>query len=234
MEKCEEETLKKLEINARRKNGILTCHLKMFQEQYEIIQKIQFKKGKGIDEIEKIDEIQDKIHQYLAIPAVSSGKVMTSPQLMISVALRGIGGQMVKDSERNLKLASLNLAKANAVSAQVDTISIALESIGRHADIVTELLEKLGMLYMKSIKHVKELLETNGVNENNYSDKDIDSINTSLVMTKLIFRIINTPLIDSEGRIEQESQKVIEEGNKLLQSINQCHSVKHHFSGFLS
>ena len=213
---CEKETFNKLEINAKRKNGLLMCHLKMFQEQYRIIRQIQFKKGKGIEELEKIDEIQNKLHQYLVIPAVSSGKVMTSPQLLISVALRGIGGQMIKDSEMNLKLASLNLSQANAISAQADSICIVLERIARHADLITQLLEKLGMLYMKSIKHVKSIVEANGMDSENYSDLDIDAINTSLILTKLIYRIINTPMIDKEGKIEKESQKIIDEGNQLL------------------
>ena len=219
LEQCEKETFSKLEINAKRKNGIIMCHLKLFEEQYSVIRKIHFKKGKGIEELEKIDEIQNKLHQYLSKPAISSGKAMTSPQLLISVALRGIGGQMIKDSEMNLKLASLNLSQANAIAAQADSICIALEGIARHADLITQLLEKLGMLYMKSINQLKSIIETNGMNPENYSDLDIDVINTSMLLTKLIYRIINTPLIDKDGKIEKESQIIIDEGNQLLQSI---------------
>lgn len=220
LKKCQENAFNKLFINAKRKNGMLTCHLKMFQEQYSIIRKIQFKKGKGIEELERIEEIQDQLNKYVTLPAVSSGKQMTDSQFVISFALRGIGDQMIKDSEMNLKLASSNLSQANAISAQIDSMCIALDGLARHTEIITALLEKLGMLYMKSIKNISEILKRNGLDSNRYSEQDIDAINMSLLMTKLIYRIINTPMIDQNGTIEQESVKVIQEGQQLLDSIN--------------
>mgnify|MGYP006949206019 CR=1 FL=1 len=64
LEKCQNDLLNQLQINAKRKNGLLTYHLSMFQEQYSIIRKIQFGKGRGIEEIKKIDAIQNQIKQY--------------------------------------------------------------------------------------------------------------------------------------------------------------------------
>lgn len=219
LEQSNEKAFNALAVNAKRKHGLLTCHLKMFQEQYAVIRKIQFKKGRGIEEIEKIEEIQQKVQQYMMLPAVISGKAMTDSQLVVSIALKGIGGQMIQDSENNLKLASANMSQANAISAQVDSMCIALDGITKHAEIVTGLLEKLGMLYMKSIKNITRILEENGMESERYSEQDIDAINLSLVMTKLIYRIINTPMVDAEGKIEQESAKVISEGKKLLEQI---------------
>ena len=209
----------KLLVCAKRKDGILRCHLKMFKEQYTIIRKIEFKQGRGIEELKKIDEMQKQIEQYVPIPAISGRKEMTDSQMIISLALNGIGGTLLKDSKMDLKLASRNMAQANAVSAQIDSICIALDGISQHVEIITNLLEKLGMLYMKSIKNITEILKKNGLNPDLYSDKDIEAINMSLALTKLIYRIINTPLIDKDGRIEAESIKVIEEGNNILQSI---------------
>lgn len=219
LELYNERAFNALAVNAKRKHGILTCHLKMFQEQYEVIRTIRLKKGRGIEEIEKIEEIRCQVHQYVTLPAVVSGKAMSDSQLVVSIALKGIGRQMIQDSKNELKLASANMSQANAISAQVDSICIALEEISKHAEIVTELLEKLGMLYMKSIRNVERIINENGTSPERYSDQDIDAINMSLVMTKLIYRIINTPMIDAEGQIEQESAKVIEEGKKLLEEI---------------
>lgn len=219
LERYNEIAFNKLAINAKRKHALLTCHLKMFQEKYSVIRKIKFKKGKGIEEIEKIEDIQNQIHQYMALPAVTSGKAMTNSQLVMSIALRGIGGQMIKDSKNNLKLASVNMSQANVVSAQIDSMCIVLDGISKHAEIISELLEKLGMIYLKSIKNVTRILGENGLNPDNYSDQDIEAINMSLVLTKLIYRIINTPMINAEGKIEQESVMIIAEGNKLLEQI---------------
>lgn len=103
LEKCQNDLLNQLQINAKRKNGLLTYHLSMFQEQYSIIRKIQFGKGRGIEEIEKIDAIQNQIKQYVELPAVTSGMIMKKSQYAVSFALMGIGGVMIKESKMNLK-----------------------------------------------------------------------------------------------------------------------------------
>ena len=85
--------------------------------------------------------------------------------------------------------------------------------------IITELLEKLGMLYMKSIKNISIILKNNGLDSENYSEDDINALNVSLSLTKLIYRIINTPLLDENGNIEKESIKVIQQGRDMLKQI---------------
>ena len=207
-------------INAKRKNGILTCHFKLFFEQCEIMKKMVFlKKGKGIEELDRLGEIQSKYDNYIKLPAVSNGRILTDTQTLVSFALRGLGGMMINESKTNLQLASRNMSQANAVSAQLDSVCIAMDAVTQHTRIVTELLEKLGMFYIKSINNIKEILKSNGVIEDNYTDNDIDAINLSFVLTKLIYRIINTPLVDNEGEIEKESLAVIREGQQLLNSI---------------
>ena len=219
LEKCQSDLLNQLQINSKRKNGLITYHLSMFQEQYSIIRKIQFGKGRGIEEIEKIDAIQNQIKQYVELPAVTSGMIMKNSQYAISFALMGIGGVMIKESKMNLKTASKNTAMASAVTAQIDSICIALEGITQHTMIITELLEKLGMLYMKSIKNISIILKNNGLDSENYSEDDINALNVSLSLTKLIYRIINTPLLDENGNIEKESIKVIQQGRDMLKQI---------------
>ncbi|MBQ9765839.1 MAG: hypothetical protein IJW18_06555 [Lachnospiraceae bacterium] len=220
LEQCQKNVYEKMEVNAKRKSAILTCHLKMFQVIYSDIRKIQFRRGRGIEELENIEEIQDKLSQGVNLPAVSSGRVMTDSQLLVSFALRGIGGLMIQESKMNLQVASRNLAKANAVSAQIDSVCIMLNGIAEHVEIVTGLLEKLGMLYIKSIKNVEKILNINGMEAERYSDADIEALNACLSLTKLVYRIINTPLVDENGVIEQESMKVINEGQNLLNKIS--------------
>ena len=52
-----------------------------------------------IEEIEKIDAIQNQIKQYVELPAVTSGMIMKNSQYAISFALMGIGGVMIKESK---------------------------------------------------------------------------------------------------------------------------------------
>lgn len=219
VERCQKNAIDKLVICAKRKNGILNCHIKMFKEQFEVIRKIEFRPGQGINELEKIDEINEQLIKCVSFPSISGKTERSGTQMLISFALFGIGGLMVKDSEMNLKLASRSVAQANAMAAQADSVCIALNGIAKHAEIITELLQKLGMMYIQSIKNITDILSKNGMNQDKYSKMDIDSINVSLTLTKLVYRIINTPLVDENGEIEKESVKVIEDGNRWLSSI---------------
>ena len=121
--------------------------------------------------------------------------------------------------KESLQLANINLSESAAYAAEVDTICIALNGIAEHIEITTKLLEKLGMLYMKSIKNIARILSQNGMDEDNYTDEDIDAINLALTLTKVVYRIINTPMVDQNGKIERESYKVIHEGEQLLKQI---------------
>lgn len=219
LKRINQETYNKLEVNAKRKQAILTCHMSMFSEKYSIIRKIQFAPGKGLKELAFLDNVQKELQMSLEIPALSGGVQLKDSQIIIALALGGIGRLMVMDSQVNQKIASKNMAQADAYSAQIDSMCIALEGIGRHIEIVTNLLEKLGMLYMKMIKQITFLLEANGMDGNNYSDEDIEALNLSLITTKVIYGIINTPMIDSSGTIMSESMRIIKEGQDLLERI---------------
>ena len=220
--RCQKHTLDKLIICAKRKKGILNGHIKLFMDQFELYRKVGVKQGRGIVELEMFDEINERINQSVNIPEIENKTELSTAQTLVAFALFGIGGLMIKDSEMNLKLASKNVAQANALSAQVDSLCIALEGLAKHTEIVTDLLQRLGMFYMQSIRNITEIIKKNGAERNNYSQLDIDAINMSLLMTKVIYRIINTPMVDENGKIEQESFKVIEEGKRLLQRIENC------------
>lgn len=220
LRQCQQRTVDKLMICAKRKSGILNGHVKMFKEQFEVIRKVEFKSGQGIEELERFDEISQKISHSISVVGAENRLGMSTQQTLISFALFGIGGLMIKESEMNLKMATKTVAQANAMAAQVDSICIALDGLARHSEIVTELLQKLGVMYIQSIRTISDIIKQNGTDCNKYSQMDIDSINVSLLLTKVIYRIINTPMVDENGEIEQESLKVIDEGNRLLQRIN--------------
>ena len=218
---CQQNTIEKLVTCAKRKTGILNVHIKLFKEQFELIRKIEFKAGQGIEELGKFDEFDKQLSQSLNVPALESNAKVPEMKTLISFALYGIGGLMIKDSEMNLKMASRNVAQANAVAAQADSVCIALDGVAKHAEIITELLQKLGLLYIRSIKNITSIIKENGMDRENYSQMDIDAINVSLALTKIIYRIINTPIINKEGEVEKESLKVIAEGQQILTKIQQ-------------
>lgn len=211
--------MEKITLNARRKEAILNNHIRLFLEQYTLFRKVQFEKGRGIEELDEIDTIQRAFHHHIVLPSFAPGAVMTNKQLAMNFALRGIGGLMVKESKLNLEAASQNLAKSRVVSAQADTMTIFMDGIGEKVQIVTDLLQKLGALYMFSIRELQRIVAQNGTDASKYTQEDINTINTSMHMTKLIYRIINTPLINQNGEIEQAALQAIDEGQNYLNQL---------------
>lgn len=220
VEQTQKHLIERLKVNAIRKNGILSCHLKMFQEQYSAISQINFKDGRGIEQMKQINSIDKQLTKYVSQPAVANGMIIKDSQYFINFALRGIGGLLLVDSKQNLELAKRNMSQANAVSAQADAICIAYQGITNHIDIITDLLEKLGFLYLKSISTIKSILQKNGLDGSNYCDSDLEAIDFSLALTKVIYNIIDTPAIDKNGVIEQESVAAINSGQEILNQID--------------
>lgn len=219
VEKQQQELVNNMMINAKRKNALINYHLKLFQEQYQIIRKIEFKKGEGLKELEKIDAIKDALVTYRELPTIANEKAMTDGQYLASWVLLGIPGLAIKEAKAELNVAQRNMSKANAYASNVKTYAIMFEGLNQHISIITSLLERLGILYLKSINHITEILKCNGLNGDAYSQQDIDDLNISLMMTKLVYRIINTKLIDENGKITSESLKVISESNQMLNEI---------------
>lgn len=220
VEQAQKHLIERLQLNATRKNAILNCHFKLFQEQYAVIEKIDFRPGEGIQQLNQINSINQQLTLYISQPAVASGGIIKESQQMITFALLGVGGLLVQDSNRNLELAKRNMSQANAVAAQADAICIAYNGIANHVDIITKLLQDLGALYIRAIKNLEQIFAKNGMVVENYSDQDIEHINITAKLTEVIFNIIDTPVIDNEGEIEKASIAAISSGEEILNKIN--------------
>ena len=207
-------------INAKRKIAILGCHLKKFQSMYGRIRAIRFKEGRGITEIEGIEQVQTQLTKYVETPLLADGVNRTDSQLVVSIIRHGgLSGQFVAMSNENLDVARKNLANARVVSAQADTICVAYDGISERAKMCTDLVQKLAPVYIKGINHVQEMLERNGIDESKYTEEDVEAINSCLMLTKLIYKIINTPLIGDDGGLTAESMRVIDEGQHYLAEV---------------
>lgn len=217
----QEDMEKALTVNATRKMALLGCHLDMFRKTYDSIRKINFKKGRGVEEIEEMEMIQAQLTQYVSKPLLANGMDRADPQLVFSIIRHGgLSGQFVADSHEKLDVARMNLANANVVNAHADAICTAYDGIAERARMCTGLLQKLASVYIKSISYVKTLIINNGMDEEKYSEMDVAAINTCLLQTKLLYKIINTPLINTEGGLTDESMAIIDEGQRYLSEIS--------------
>ena len=215
----ENNLFEKMKINATRKKAILQCHIQKFINVYKVIDEYQLNRGLGIKEMEKIESLKNKMVQTVNMPQIAVGIQKSDVQTVCQWAIYGIGGLILKESEENSKLASRNMANANVVSAQADSICIFYDGLAERVQICTDILQKLAAKDMLAINHIESLLKHNGKNEELYTQDDIDAINLCSELNILMYEIINTPLLDENNEITQASKRIIEKGQQYIQML---------------
>ena len=125
----------------------------------------------------------------------------------------------MKDAKENAKLAARNMANANVVVAQADSICLFYDSLSERIQACTDILQKLAAKDTLAINHIESLIQSKGCNENLYTKNDVDAINLCSELNILIYEIINTPIIDENNKMTQASLAVISKGQEYLTQL---------------
>ena len=204
---------------ARRKKGIIETTINDFLEMYKDIQKIHFTEGNGIKELSALS-ISTASVERLHSMSISCSKPMTDKELIVGSLFRGMGGMWIKQSERDLSAANSQVRASNVAYSQAETIAVIYDGIKDRADRMADLLKKMNAWLVLSIEEAKNTLTRNGLDVKNYSDNDILVIVNCVNWLKATKDIIDTPLFDSEGKLEEASLKAIETGERYIAEIN--------------
>lgn len=215
----EEKLFDKMKLNAIRKNAILQYHIKKFLDVYKTIDEYELSKGLGIREMEKINTLREQIAQKVDLPAIANGVAKSDAQIISQYVFFGLGGAIMKDAKDNQKLASRNMANANVVSAQADSICIFYDVLTERIGACTDILQKLAARDMMALNHIETMLKQKGQNEDLYTQNDVDAINLCSELNILIYEIINTPLIDENNEITKASINIINKGKQYLSQL---------------
>lgn len=213
-----EQSLDKL---ANRKRGILTTSIKNFIDVYEKIMKINFEEGEGIKELTKdiktVAEIKD-MKNYIS--TITGNKLTTNQEIATYFLKGGISGIIKKESEMNLSVANMRRRQAQMLEAQTNTFVIISEAVIKRADKISDILAKLNLLFMKSIKYTSEIIDKKGWDRKNYTKQDKEALMNCINFASAIKNIIDSRLFDENGEIAEESEKAINIGNDYLNKIN--------------
>ena len=209
----------KMQINATRKNAILQCHINRFIDVYKVIDEYKLNKGLGIEEMEKIESLKTQMIRTVNLPAVANGIAMSDTQFIVEFACFGVCGMIMKDAKENAKLASRNMANANVVVAQADSICIFYDGLSERIEACTDILQKLAAKDIIAINHIDSLLKCKGQDESLYTQQDVDAINLCSELNILIYQIINTPIIDENNEITKASMAIINRGQEYLKQL---------------
>lgn len=220
-EEQEQKMYMSLEKLANRKKGILCTSIKEFIETYEKIMKIDFKDGDGIRELSITKLPPEMISDVRNMSATAIGMTMTTGQTIATYLIKGgISGIIAKEAEMNLGVANIRKRQANVIEAHSETICTALDAIIQRCDRISEILAKLNLLFMKSIKTTGEIISQKGMNRLNYTRSDKEEIMTCINIASTIKKILDTKLFDEKGEITKQSIEAIQIGDQYLNQIN--------------
>ena len=198
-----------------RKRGILMSSMKDFLEVYEKILKINFIEGDGIKELSSKTIIPEEM-SIIRTFSQNAVKPMNDKEILWSLFKGGIGGCMVKDSERNLSMANAQMKLANVAYAEAEAISVSLDVIIDKSNRIAEMLMNLNLFFVKGINHTSNIIEKNGYSRLNYSQDDRKALMSCINIADAIKKIIDAPMFDKNGELAIETAKVIEIGNNLI------------------
>lgn len=218
--KQQEKTKNSLIKLANRKKGILQTSMKQFIELYETIIRINFKEGEGIKELNLSQMTLSEIKE-VEIMSLTASKALSTEQTIATMVIRGgISGVIAKEAEMDVSMAKMRNSQARVMESQVETICTELDDVYQRSERLTTILTQMNILLLRSISNTSDIIKKNGSERSKYSQYERDCLQACINTTVALKKIIDTPLLDSEGEIAIQSMEAIKIGEEYLDMIN--------------
>lgn len=208
-----------------RKRAILSTSMKDFLTVYEKLIKINFLESDGIQELgEFTPAVVENLHvQILAVQSMPQMTAITKNVVfgfLLGGALGAVSSSIVDDSKRNLDLARMQSRQADVIAQQSKGVSLAYQAVTERASSMTDVMTKLNMLFIRGIRYTNALIEAKGSDKKNYTLEDRKSLVVCVNLAGAVKSVLDTPIIDREGKITQKSLETIQLGERCLQEID--------------
>lgn len=216
----EEKMSLSLDKLANRKRGILITSMKDFIEIYEKIKKIEFQESDGIRELYSSNEIESKFKELESMIYVKGETLNTKQMISTMIIKGGISGLILKESEINMEIARTRKKIADVLVAHNENISITYDSIHKQSERIARLLAELNVLFTKSLKESKIIIDKNGNDRKKYSKYEKICIMNCINFAYTLKKIIDSKLIDSNGKLASSAIEAIKIGESYINEVN--------------
>lgn len=196
-----------------RKRGIMASSMKQFVLLYQTIIRLELQEGKALILSNLSNEDIGEI-QHMTIKALEP---ISNAEIAIAFFKGGIGGLILKDSERDYAQANRQLRSAEVVFSQAENIGKSIDILIRQCNAIADVLAKLNVLFMKSIQSSQDIIEERGQNRDAYTREDRNILMTCMNLAKGIKGIIDAPVVQKGGTIANEMNEAIKIGEKFLE-----------------
>ncbi|MCT4634499.1 MAG: hypothetical protein N4A76_17440 [Firmicutes bacterium] len=226
--KTQEEASDSINRLAKRKQGILVTSMKDFINVYQQIQKINFQEGDGIKELANlkfsIDDkgnmekligiVYDKLDERQKRAASFVGRVKN-----LDLLFGGYAEVDKKTAQLNAAIANRRKQEARVTQKNVEAHINEMIFTANKCNKITDLITKLNVLLTLSIKHISKIIKENGTDRSRYSKEDKEAIMTCINIVSAMKGIIDTPIIDNSGDIQEISEKDLRISRDLIKKL---------------
>lgn len=139
--------------------------------------------------------------------------------LVAGPALAVLGVVVGAKASANLDKAYSNLSKAKEFKEEMDTASALCIGIRKRASMFNRFLVSLNSIFEPLIYEMTNIIEKRGTDFRNFSDNEKRVVAEAMAMAGAIKSILDTPILDDEGNLTPESDKMVEMTRNKLEEV---------------
>ena len=130
--------------------------------------------------------------------------------LVAGPALAVLGFVVGAKASSNKNKAYTNLAKAKEFKEEMDAASSLCMGIRRRSNMFKRFLLSMNAVFEPLIYDMKQVIDNRGTDYRKYTDSEKKIVAEAMAVAGAIKSILDTPILDDEGHLTPESEKIIE------------------------
>ena len=149
-----------------------------------------------------------------------AGGTMILGGLIAGPALAIFGSFMSLKASSNLEKAYLNLEKAQKYEKELKAVINACKEISERANKFTNFLTSIDSNFFPLTQKMSQIIVSKGTDYRNFSSDEKKIIGQAITLAGAIKSILDTPILDKDGNLTPESDRIIDSTNaKLLRDL---------------
>lgn len=139
--------------------------------------------------------------------------------LIAGPALVVLGVVMGAKASANLDKAYSNLAKAKEFKEEMDTAAALCKGIRKRASMFNNFLVSLNSVFEPLTYEMTQIIANKGGDFRKFTDDEKKVVAEAMAMAGAIKSILDTPILDDEGNLTSESDKMVEMTRKRIEEV---------------
>ena len=145
-----------------------------------------------------------------------SGGMLVLGGLVTGPALAVLGTVVGAKASANRDKAYSNLSRARAFKEEMDVAADLCIGIKDRAIMFDQFLESLNSIFTKLIDEMTQTIKNRGNDYAKFSEEEKKIVAETLAMAGAVKSILDTPILDSDGNVTIESEKIIAKTRRRL------------------